>query len=103
MQLRNSYSAAATEREKVHNAFRKLLARIKQSAMENFEIGSVVQLRSGGPKMTVHGLVSDGDVICQWFEGNAVHEESFPREALQKVELVKAGGSRREDGVFVVS
>jgi uncharacterized protein YodC (DUF2158 family) len=53
--------------------------------------------------MTVHGLVSDGDVICQWFEGNAVHEESFPREALQKVELVKAGGSRREDGVFVVN
>jgi hypothetical protein len=43
------------------------------------------------------GLVSDGDVICQWFEGNVVHEESFPREALQKVELVKAGGSRRED------
>jgi uncharacterized protein YodC (DUF2158 family) len=53
--------------------------------------------------MTVHGLVSDGDVICQWFEGNVVHEESFSREALQKVELVKAGGSRREDGVFVVS
>ena len=32
-----------------------------------------------------------------------VHEESLPKEALQKVELVKAGGSRREDGVFVVS
>jgi uncharacterized protein YodC (DUF2158 family) len=99
MKLRNSSSAAATEREK----FIMHLARIKQSAMEDFEIGNVVQLRSGGPKMTVHGLVSDGDVICQWFEGNAVHEESFPREALQKVELVKAGGSRREDGVFVVS
>ena len=71
--------------------------------MEDFEIGNVVQLKSGGPKMTIHGLVSDGDVICQWFEGDAVHEESFPREALQKVEEVKAGGSRREDGVFVVS
>ena len=77
--------------------------RIEQSAMEDFEIGNVVQLRSGGPKMTVHGFAPDGDVICQWFEGNAVHEESFPREALQKVELVKAGGSRREDGVFVVN
>jgi uncharacterized protein YodC (DUF2158 family) len=102
MKLRNSSSAAATEREKF-NAFKKLLARIKQFAMEDFEIGNVVQLRSGGPKMTIHGLVSDGDVICQWFEGNVVHEESFPREALQKVELVKAGGSRREDGVFVVN
>jgi uncharacterized protein YodC (DUF2158 family) len=74
-----------------------------EAGLKDFEIGNVVQLRSGGPKMTVHGLVSDGDVICQWFEGNAVHEESFPREALQKVELVKAGGSRREDGVFVVN
>lgn len=103
MKLRNSSSISATQREKVRNAFRKLLARIKQSAMEDFEIGDVVQLRSGGPKMTVHGLVSDGDVVCQWFEGNEVHEESFPKEGLQKVELVKAGGSRREDGVFMVN
>ena len=71
--------------------------------MEDFEIGDVVQLRSGGPKMTVHGLVSDGDVVCQWFESYALHEESFPRNTLQKVELVKAGGSRREDGVFMVN
>ena len=103
MKLRNSSSAAATEREKVHNAFRKLLARIKQSAMEDFEIGNVVQLRSGGPKMTVHRLVSDGDVVCQWFEGNEVHEESFPKDALKKIELVAAGGSRREDRVFMVN
>jgi len=71
--------------------------------MENFEIGDVVQLRSGGPKMTVHGLVSDGDIVCQWFEGNEVHEESFPKDALKKIELVTAGGSRREDGVFMVN
>ena len=68
--------------------------------MEDFEIGDVVQLRSGGPKMTVHGLVSDGDVVCQWFEGNEVHEESFLKEALRKVELVTAGGSRRADGEY---
>ena len=93
---------SSTER-KVHNAFRKLVARIKQAAMEDFEIGDVVQLRSGGPKMTVHGLVSDGDVVCQWFEGNAVHEESFPKDALKKTESGTAGGSRREDGVFMVN
>jgi len=45
----------------------------------------------------------DCDVICQWFEGNEVHEESFRKEALRKVELVTAGGSRRADGVFMVS
>lgn len=68
--------------------------------MEDFEIGNVVQLRSGGPKMTVHSLVSDGDVVCQWFEGNEVHEENFPKEVLKKV---VEGGSRREDGVFVIN
>ena len=81
----------------------EIISSHQKSTMEDFEIGDVVQLRSGGPKMTVHGLVSDGDVICQWFEGNEVHEESFPKEALRKVELVTAGGSRRADGVFMVS
>jgi uncharacterized protein YodC (DUF2158 family) len=69
--------------------------------MEDFEIGQVVQLRSGGPKMTVHSLVSDGDVVCQWFEANEVHEENFPKEVLKKV--VEGGGVRREDGVFVIN
>ena len=71
--------------------------------MEDFEIGDVVQLRSGGPKMTVHGLVSDGDVVCKWFEGNEVREESFPKDTLKKIELVAPGGNRREDGVFMVN
>jgi uncharacterized protein YodC (DUF2158 family) len=71
--------------------------------MEDFEIGDVVQLRSGGPKMTVHGLVSDGDVVCQWFESNEVHQENFPKEALKKVEQDEGGGSRREDGVFMIN
>jgi len=70
--------------------------------MENFEIGDVVQLRSGGPKMTVRGVISDGDIVCQWFETDVVHEESFPNEALKKVEQVAVGGSRRDDGVYVM-
>jgi uncharacterized protein YodC (DUF2158 family) len=70
--------------------------------MEEFEIGAVVQLRSGGPNMTVHSLSSDGDVVCKWFEANEVHEENFPKEALKKVEQVEGGGSRREDGVFMI-
>jgi uncharacterized protein YodC (DUF2158 family) len=71
--------------------------------MDDFEIGDVVQLRSGGPKMTVHSLVSDGDVVCQWFESNEVHRENFPKEALQKVKQIPAGGSRREDGVYMMN
>jgi uncharacterized protein YodC (DUF2158 family) len=71
--------------------------------MENFEIGDVVQLRSGGPNMTVHGVISDGDIVCQWFEIDVVHEENFPKEALRTVEQAAGGGSRREDGVFVMN
>lgn len=71
--------------------------------MEDFEIGDVVELRSGGPRMTVHGLVSDGDVVCQWFESSEVHEGNFPKEVLKKVEQVEDGGSRREDGVFKIN
>jgi uncharacterized protein YodC (DUF2158 family) len=72
-------------------------------AVMDFEIGDVVKLRSGGPKMTVHGLVSDGDVVCQWFEGNEVHEENFPKDALQRHEQVEGVGIRREDGVLMIN
>ena len=71
--------------------------------MKGFEIGDVVQLRSGGPRMTVHSLVSDGEVVCQWFEGNEVHEETFPNEVLKKLAQVEDGGSRRKDGVFMMN
>jgi uncharacterized protein YodC (DUF2158 family) len=71
--------------------------------MENFEIGDVVQLRSGGPKLTVRSVISEGDIVCQWFETDVVHEESFPNEALKKVEQVAVGGSRRDDGVYVMN
>lgn len=47
---------------------------------ENFPIGSVVRLKSGGPAMTVHlhtkHSISD-NVICKWFDGNNVKTEEF--------------------------
>lgn len=33
----------------------------------NFQPGDVVQLKSGGPLMTVSKIDSDGDVYCTWF------------------------------------
>ena len=35
-------------------------------------IGDVVQLKSGGPKMTVLGVNTSGDVRCGWFDKNAL-------------------------------
>lgn len=34
-----------------------------------FNPGDLVQLKSGGPLMTVKQIQSNGDLFCIWFEG----------------------------------
>jgi len=47
------------------------------------KIGDVVQLNSGGPKMTVAGLQSD-TVRCVWFSPDGKPENGvFPLDALR--------------------
>jgi uncharacterized protein YodC (DUF2158 family) len=69
--------------------------------------GHVVQLKSGGPKMTVQRILGadksnfglkaadeflklsgykDGDVVCQWFEGNSLRDGTFKTETLNQIE-----------------
>jgi uncharacterized protein YodC (DUF2158 family) len=71
--------------------------------MEQLKPGEVVQLKSGGPKMTVQrilgsdksnfGLIAadeflkingykDGDAVCQWFEGSSLKNGTFKTESL---------------------
>lgn len=54
--------------------------------MSNWKPGDVVQLKSGGPAMTVAavgvGLMGDR-VACDWFEGKKKHQEQFAPESLQ--------------------
>jgi len=49
--------------------------------------GDVVQLKSGGPKMTVSEVGPDGAgqirAWCQWFEGTKAHADSFPVTSLK--------------------
>lgn len=73
--------------------------------MVKFKTGELVQLKSGGPKMTVRRILgssedvsfqmiddyikkikgfNDGDVICQWFEGNELKDGAFPKESITK-------------------
>jgi uncharacterized protein YodC (DUF2158 family) len=61
-------------------------------AKTELQIGDIVQLKSGGPKMTVHepsatrvGPRSAGLVCCQWFAGSKLEEGFFPANALNKV------------------
>lgn len=54
----------------------------------SFKEGDVVQLKSGGPKMTVEavsGHSSKAVVTCQWFVGGIVTSDKFPPESLMKV------------------
>ena len=54
--------------------------------MENFTEGDVVQLKSGGPKMTISMIGEDRDVHCQWFKDDNVQFNVFSPESLIKVE-----------------
>jgi len=75
--------------------------------MEGITVGDMVELKSGGPKMTVKRIIGqgldtwqgktneqvlkiqgykDGDLVCIWFEGNKLHEGVFPLETLQRIQ-----------------
>ncbi|HWM25680.1 MAG TPA: DUF2158 domain-containing protein [Chthoniobacterales bacterium] len=51
-----------------------------------FTVGDIVQLRSGGPDMTVEEQISfAGQYRCQWFGGKKLETGCFPPESLIKV------------------
>ena len=61
--------------------------------MSEISKGDVVQLKSGGPDMTVQALgdyTSSSDIedgaLCSWFNDSSVHTEVFDRSALVKKE-----------------
>ncbi len=56
--------------------------------MAEFRVGEVVQLKSGGPKMTVSSSGNDSDSVeCTWFDDdNKPQYFTFPASALVKVE-----------------
>ncbi|WP_417909333.1 YodC family protein [Candidatus Electronema sp. PJ] len=56
-------------------------------ASEKIEVGQIVRLKSGGPKMTV-GIIthSNGMCICQWFTEGKLEKGDLPLESLESVE-----------------
>ena len=61
-----------------------------------FKPGDVVQLKSGGPAMTVGGKVAEDSIRCHWFDGATAKTEIFPTAAIQLYEGPKsAAGLRR--------
>lgn len=51
---------------------------------DQFEVGDVVKLKSGGEKMTIEEIEDDGYVSCVWFEGSQVQRGTFAAATLQK-------------------
>ncbi len=51
-----------------------------------FKVGDIVQLKSGGPKMTVSEIYKDGTYGCSWFVGTDLKEASFSANALEPYE-----------------
>lgn len=72
-----------------------------------FNTGDIVQLKSGGPKMTIQRIIGDyqendglkradnliklsgyknGDLICQWFNDNKLETGTFNAEMIQKLD-----------------
>ena len=63
---------------------------------QQFKPGDVVQLKSGGPAMTVGGKVAEDSVRCHWFDGATAMTEIFPAAAIRLYEGLKpAAGVRR--------
>ena len=64
--------------------------------MRKFKIGDTVQLKSGGPEMTVKNYKalfslkesnkeSDTEVVCQWMEKNKLQQGTFHEDMLDLV------------------
>lgn len=57
--------------------------------------GAVVELKSGGPRMTVH-WVEHGKAWCQWFSGVEVRGEKFAIAMLRVVDDETADSTTRD-------
>lgn len=60
----------------------------KEGSMKDFNVGDIVKVKSGGPKMTVDQITHKGEVSCTWFSGSKMQTGYFHPETLQKVEEV---------------
>lgn len=57
--------------------------------MDELKSGDVVQLKSGGPEMTVDHIANiEGKILyyCKWFVGEELKRGSFSVEALKKID-----------------
>ncbi|MFM0695632.1 DUF2158 domain-containing protein [Paraburkholderia graminis] len=54
---------------------------------QKFKRGDIVQLKSGGPEMTVNDVPDEYNYHyhCQWFAGKKLESGNFPADSLKAV------------------
>jgi uncharacterized protein YodC (DUF2158 family) len=63
------------------------LADEEQGLMSSFKAGDVVELKSGGPAMTVSHERSSAELFCEWFDVNGKYQsQDFQPESLKLYE-----------------
>lgn len=52
----------------------------------DFKVGDVVQLNSGGPKMTItyiSEILEETAAMCEWYGNNGIQADKFPVECIK--------------------
>ena len=62
-----------------------------------FGKGDVVQLKSGGPAMTIKKVYPDGSYACQWFVESNLQDGSFVSEMLKHADQPSSTGQARSE------
>jgi uncharacterized protein YodC (DUF2158 family) len=62
---------------------------VEESQMSEFKVGDVVELKSGGPRMTVARINHNGRLACEWFDSN---KKSLDYFAVESLKVSKADG-----------
>jgi len=70
---------------------------------ENFQVGDVVRLKSGGPAMTITYVGAD-EAACEWFDEkkNMPQQRDFHMAALNKIPPMPSSDDLRSRGPTVV-
>lgn len=63
---------------------------MSSSPTDGFKPGDLVQLKSGGPIMTVERVPEHGGVWASWFAYADRRNEHFASESLQRAEALRA-------------
>jgi uncharacterized protein YodC (DUF2158 family) len=57
------------------------------ATQQQFKVGDLVELKSGGAVMTVRFQNTTGTYTCQWFAGKKLDDGIFPHDSLKPAVL----------------